>query len=305
LIDWLSTTAPPLLVTARDRALWDPDRPEETAALDAALAAAGAAALHDIRTDPGGRGGANASVPRLARRPGRPSGTAAGRRAGRLRLHASVAPALAYDLSEPNTDRLLGPALPYARAMLGARAIHEWAHLAVDAGWVPRAVGPSEWTAAVEALAAELDAAIAHAPREVRARGERALLGLRGDGSPGARLAAVFVSRLPDYQSNLLATRFWDPAERETYVRQNIRPLRAEYPPERIWSMLVRYLYEFQYLEFSDMVDKRRYFTTVTWFEREFLHAKVLEESRFDALCRAAALVCRAHAVDESRFRFE
>ena len=31
--------------------------------------------------------------------------------------------------------------------MLGARTVHEWAHLAVDAGWVPRVVGEPEFAA--------------------------------------------------------------------------------------------------------------------------------------------------------------
>ena len=47
---------------------------------------------------------------------------------------------IAYNLDEPGMERLHGPPLPFARAMVGARTVHEWAHLADDAGWVPRTV---------------------------------------------------------------------------------------------------------------------------------------------------------------------
>ena len=74
---------------------------------------------------------------------------------------------LAYNLDEPGIDRLHGPALPYARAMLGARTVHEWAHLAVDAGWVPLAVPAAELAQRVAALAARLEALIAAAPNAI------------------------------------------------------------------------------------------------------------------------------------------
>jgi len=69
--------------------------------------------------------------------------------------------------------RLRGPTLPYARAMLAARTVHEWAHLAVDAGWVPLTSGEREYEARVSALVRELDATIA-AARPAVARATRA-----------------------------------------------------------------------------------------------------------------------------------
>src|SRR4029077_20269193 len=65
---------------------------------------------------------------------------------------------IAYNLHEPGMERLRGPALPFARAMLAARTMHEWAHLAVDAGWVRRSVDADGWRERVAALAAALGA---------------------------------------------------------------------------------------------------------------------------------------------------
>jgi hypothetical protein len=53
---------------------------------------------------------------------------------------------------------------------------------------------------------------------------------------------------MPDYRANLVARELLTQAERETYVRHNIRSLRDEYPPPLLWRMLIRYLFEYQYL---------------------------------------------------------
>ena len=77
-------------------------------------------------------------------------------------------------------ERLHGPALPYARAMVGARTVHEWAHLAVDAG-----LGAADRRRATSIARcaprwrAELDAAIAAAPAGVRRADGRDLAGAR------------------------------------------------------------------------------------------------------------------------------
>ena len=99
-------------------------------------------------------------------------------------------------------ERLHGPALPYARAMLGARTAHEWAHLAVAAGWVPRTVVARASTRALRAaLAAALDAAIAAAPAAVRrATAADLARARRASAAPAhalARLTAHPHARLP------------------------------------------------------------------------------------------------------------
>jgi hypothetical protein len=113
----------------------------------------------------------------------------------------------------------------------------------------------------------------------------------------------MLLTRMPDYQANLVAHRFLDSHELETYVRHNVRTLRADYPPARLWRMLVRYLYEYQYLSFSAVGDPHTYFIRSTWFEEDFVATGVLDADRFETLARAVAALCGSYAVDESRFR--
>jgi hypothetical protein len=193
--------------------------------------------------------------------------------------------------------------LPYARAMLAARTIHEWAHLGVDAGLVPRGVDEHAWRGLVATLAEMLDDTIDRAPRPVRERCASDVRVLARDGSPGTALAEIFVGRLPDYQSNLLGFPFLSLAEREAYVRQNIRPLAREYPPAQLWRQLVRAVYEYQYLGFSRVPDRRRYFAGTTRLESDFIACGALDEARFDALVEAARALCAVYEVDRSRVR--
>lgn len=301
---WLAADAPPLLVTERRGAIvWDPDAPGRTDVLRARLAGAAAAVLHDVRADlevvAGHTRRFRAALADAAALPA-PDPTTA--QSGYSYLHVARA-LIAYNLDEPGIERLAGPALPYARAMLGARTIHEWAHLGVDAGLVPRTVGDAEWRSLLGDFARPLDEAIAAAPRAIRERCSEDLRLLSRDGTPGAALATIFASRIPDYQSNLLGFPFLSLAEREAYVRQNIRPLAREYAPAQLWRHLVRALYEFQYLGFSLVPDRRRYFVGTTRFEQDFVASGALDARRFDELAEAARALCAAHAVDASRVR--
>src|SRR5262249_39186554 len=139
---------------------------------------------------------------------------------------------IAYNLHEPGMERLLAPGIPYARDMLGARTVHEWAHRAADAGWVPRSVDEGRWRELTGAFAEQLERLLAAAPRHARELAPAGVGGARDARAAGAFLCEAFLSRLPDYQANLVADHFWSPAEREAYVLQNIRPLRAEYTPD-------------------------------------------------------------------------
>jgi hypothetical protein len=306
LLDWLAGTAPPLLVVAGDgRVLWDPHAAARVAALRAELKRSCGAAVRDVHRD-------LEVIDRHTRRflaalrdPGAlPAAAAEAEQRGYVFMHHQRR-LLAYNLDEPDVDRRNGPALPYARAMLGARAVHEWAHLAVDAGWVPSA-DPILYARRLDALAVVLDDAVTSAAAVVRrttAEDLAALVAAERTRSPGSALARVLVRRMPDFQSNLLAQRFLDDAERETYVRQNVRSLRAEYPPARRWRMLVRHLYEYQYLRFSAVADPRTFFLRSTWFDSDVLASGMLDEARFDALSAAVAAICDGYAVDESRFQ--
>jgi hypothetical protein len=96
-------------------------------------------------------------------------------------------------------------------------------------------------------------------------------------------------------------------AEREVYARHNVRSLRGEYAAPLLWRMLVRYLFEYQYLApalgLTRIDDPRSFFLSSTWFADDFLASGVLDEPRFDALAAAVARLCACHAVDASRLR--
>jgi hypothetical protein len=305
LLEWLADSAPLVLIVGGDgRVLWTPDAAGRVSALREALQRACGAAVRDVHRDLEIVDRQTRRVLGALREPAAlPAVASETEQRGYVFLHRERR-LLAYNLDEPGVDRCNGPALPFARAMLGARAAHEWAHLAVDAAWVP-CREPHQLAHRVEALAARFDAAIAAAPAAVSATTAAdldSLVGSEHAASPGAALAAVLVRRMPDFQANLLAQRFLDNAERETYVRHNIRTLRGQYPPAKLWRMLTRYLHELQYLRFSAVADARAFFLRSTWCDADFIDSGVLRASDFDALAAAVAAICDCYAVDETRF---
>jgi hypothetical protein len=368
LCEWLSAAAPPLLLVAGKRIVWDPEAPRRLGALRNLLRQASGTAVRDVDADlrvidahtraflarishqtpsrehaAGRRSSARGLRPTQAYsavcRGGRRehglemqtdprSQQVAGEKCGLGAAADDLPPPardtaqsgyaymhrtrrlIAYNLHEEGMERLEGPALPYARAMLGARTVHEWAHLAVDAGWVPCVVAASEWEMRMAALAATLDDVVAGAPAELRAQTREDLAMLRQNearpaASAGVLLCRLLLKRMPDYQANLLACRFLSPIERETYVRHNIRTLRDRYGPAQRWRMLIRYLTEYQYLRFSAVADARTFFVRSTWFDADFFASGLLDEARFDELAAGVARLCDAYAVDEHRLRLE
>lgn len=301
LCSWLSTTAPPVLIVDRGRILWDPEQPSALGRARGALKQATGAAVRAVAAD-------LAVIDRHTRRvlaavadpaalPAPPPDT---EQRGYAYLHTGRR-LIAYDLREPGMERLAGPDLPYARAMLGARVVHEWAHLAAMAGWVPRTVDAAEYALRVAAFATQMESVIAAAPRRLREAAASDLAALAGSAPPGEALASLLLTRVSDYQANVVAWPFLDERERETYVRHNIRTLRPFYQPQQRWRMLVRYLYEYQYLGLSAIEDPRTFFFRSTWFDADFVNAGVLDEERFDALAAAVRALCACHAVDTAR----
>jgi hypothetical protein len=71
--------------------------------------------------------------------------------------------------------------------------------------------------------------------------------------------------------------------------------------------MLIRYLFEYQYLMpalgLTRLEDPRSFFFHSTWFADDFLATGVVDEARFDALALAVARLCACHAVDAARLR--
>lgn len=72
--------------------------------------------------------------------------------------------------------------------------------------------------------------------------------------------------------------------------------------------MLLRYLYEYQYLGSvlgsAGIADRRAFLVHSTWFDADFFAPGVLDEARFDALAAAVARLCACYALDEAKFRF-
>ncbi|MEO8603651.1 MAG: hypothetical protein ABI629_13845, partial [bacterium] len=295
---WLTSTAPPLLITARpNRIVWDPAEPARLGALRGELKRCAGAALRDVRAD------LLVAVDKTRRclaaltdpRSLPPVGEA--EQGGYVYMHQSRG-LLAYNLDEPGTERRNAPALPFAHAMLGARAVHEWAHRAVDAGAVPRCVDTEEYDRRQAILATQLEEVIAAAPAAIRATAQADLDALCASEAcpPGTALARLIGRRMDDWRANLFAQPLLDEAERESYVRQNVRTLRGEYPPARRWRLLIRYLYEYQYLRFSAVEDRRGFFFTSTWFDADFLATGILDAARFDTLAAAVTALCDCYA---------
>ena len=308
LCDWLTAHAPPLLVASTGgRIVWDPEEPRRLGGLRAELKSADGAAVRRIADD----------LRLIARHThmfldavvdpdALPRPTATTEQRGYTYLDGARR-LIAYNLREAGMERLLGPPLPYEHAMLGARTAHEWAHLADAAGWAPRLATDERFAELEASLAAEIDAAIGRAPEAIRAHTTTDLRELSSAGSPGLGLVRVLLTRMPDYRANLLARRFMNEAERETYVRQNIRTLRPSYPRERSWRMLIRYLYEYQYLgshlALTAMTDPREYFMDGTGFGRDFFATRTLDEPAFERMADGVARICACWGVDERHFR--
>ena len=302
---WLASDVPPLLVTAeRGSVVWDPDHPERVGTLRTILKRGDAAAVEAIGTDlrivaRHTRAFRDALVdPDALPAPSPDTG-----QSGYSYLHRERA-MIAYNLEEPGMERLRGPALPYAAAMLGARTVHEWAHLAVDAGWMPCVVTDAELAARQQRMAELLTRAIAGQPAALRTMTARDLADVGAGGAPADGLVRLFLARMADWQANLLARRFLSDIEMETYVRHNVRTLRPSYPPTQLFRMLVRYLFEYQYLALSAVPDPAKFLMRSTWFDQDFMASGVLDAATFAALADAGAHLCASWAVDEARFAF-
>jgi hypothetical protein len=300
---WLRIDRPGVLVTGGSgRILWDPDHAGDTRTITRVLRESPEAAVRSLRAD-------LSLIHRHSRRflaslrdpDALPAPDPETDQGGLSYLHVERR-LIAYSLEEPGTDRLRVPAPPYERLMLGARTVHEWAHLAVDGACVP--IAP-ERTEEHERLRVELveifEEICRDAPGDVREHTKEDLARFAPRTS-GEGLAAIPIGRVPDYQSNLLAQRYLSPTERETYVRNNVYSLALAYPSTALFRRLARYAFEYQYLRFSAVDDPRRYLLASTWFDAEYLETGILDEARLDRLLETVGRLLDCYAVDESRF---
>ena len=309
LCEWLAAEVPPLLVMATPaRVAWDPDAPDRVGAVRTILETADAVAVERVHRD-------LERVATLTRRfqgavvdpAALPPPAANTLQNGYTYLHASRR-LIAYDLQEPGMERLAGPALPYEHAMVGARTAHEWAHLADAAGFVPRMASPEDWASLRTELSVGLDDAIAHASAAVRSRTATDLATLAAGRPVGVALGRLLVTRMPDYRANLVARRLTTDDEAETYVRHNVRALGAEYGADTAWRLLLRYLFEYQYLApalgLTRLADARTYFVASTGIADALFATGVIDEVRFDALAAIVGRLCTSYAIDATRLRF-
>jgi hypothetical protein len=109
---------------------------------------------------------------------------------------------------------------------------------------------------------------------------------------------------MPDFQANLLASRYLPPDEMETYVRTNVRALLFDTQTTGLLTRLSRHAYEYQYLRFSRMEERLGYFLDSTWFKELYLKPRFLDEDQLDRLLILMGELCDAYTIDESKFRF-
>jgi hypothetical protein len=168
---------------------------------------------------------------------------------------------LIYDLDARGLARRSLPASELSRWMLGARATHEWCHLAVSAGWM--GAGVEGDPSAVARLAPRFDELCQRARSRAELAPELARLGAE----PGVALARVALARAPDFASNQLAARLLGDSELQTYVRNNVAGRLGELPPGSLLTALARASFEIRYLELIGIRDPVAWYAESSWFD--------------------------------------
>lgn len=300
LAGWLAEAAPELaLVGPGGKVLWDYRQPDQQTALRPLLSEASAEALASLRSDlelvhqhsrrfldavqdPG-------ALPRCSDEVSQEGGTY---------LHTDLG-RIAFDLSQqPTWAPLHEPAPPFQRLLLGARVVHEFGHLADEAGLLGLLPGREaereraleQWSASFGRIVHRFPGALQDRAREQVGCGPRADL--------GRALVDFTLTRFPDFVANLVLQAFAEPAELEAYVRVNARSHREEGlgPCE----LLSRYVHEYQYLRLSRLVsDPFAYFVAVTGIERLFCDTGLLQLSQLEELFGDMARVCDCYGFHE------
>jgi len=196
---------------------------------------------------------------------------------------------------------LVEPCPPFQRLLLGARVVHEWGHLADEAGLVRVPVERrAEYAEAVRALEEAFARVVAAMPpplQELTAR-EQAELAPEAR-TPGEALAAATLVRLPDWAANRINHAFARPEEVEAYVRVNVRPHVGErLTPAR---MLARYALEYQYLRLSAVADRVGYFFDVSGVGPLFFETGVTPRHLLVDVLAATGRVCDCYELDRTR----
>jgi hypothetical protein len=203
---------------------------------------------------------------------------------------------IAYALEQPGIMPLREEAPPYHRLLLEARAMHEWGHVAVEAGVVRV---PPHRRRDLEAARADIAAIFARVvnglPADVQPLVDDELRAIRGEGT---RLEDLPLARIEDYGANVLVRRLLSPESLHAYARANVRSRAAE--DIGLLRKLARYAFEVQYLWLAGLEDPWSYFLASTYFREEYISAGVIHEDTARALVDAVGRACACHELDES-----
>lgn len=298
---WLAEERPSVLVTdANGSPLWDPDAPDEVAALEAALEGALPQAARSLQADLQVVGDKTRAFLSSLRDPDAlPLTTGEVEQTGGVFLHDKRR-VVVYCLEQPGLDPRREPAPAYHRMLLAARTIHEWGHLADAAGWlgVPQSEGEAH-QAAKTRVGAAVDAILDAAPGAFQ-KGAAEHAESTGQ-SAGVVVCDLVAHRIPDYVSNLLARRYLQPAELEAYVRANVHPHFDEVLSPL--QLLARHAFEYQYLGLGLSPDPLRYFLQSTWFSTYLIDTGAIELPALAELLESVGALCGCYRVDEGAFR--
>lgn len=301
LVDWLAESAPMVLLSDHlGGTLWDPDRPAEVDAIRAVVEGIPSRAAQSLIEDwslidrhSGRFLDALTDQEELA-----PPGDSLDQEDG-IYLHAGRK-IIAYCLVQPGFKTLAEEAPPYHRLLVGARTLHEWSHLAADAGIVrvPERM-KEEHDESHQELIALFDRIVTRAPDAHRQSARREVELLRRE---GYHLGDMPLQRVGDYQANLLARMFLSAGEMEAYVRANVRPLIDE---EEVgpYLRLARHAYEYQYLTLSRIDDPFEYFLSCTWFAEDLIHTGIISENGARELFHAVSALFACYEIDTARIR--
>jgi hypothetical protein len=206
---------------------------------------------------------------------------------------------IAYALVQPGLDVRIEAAPPFHRLLLAARVAHEWGHLAVDGGAVPVPLANrGAFGEAESELRALFLRVVRTAPDAAKGAIEAELAELERE---RIRIETLPLARIEDYRSNVLFRRVLSTAEREAYIRVNIRSLLTE--PIGVIPKLARYAYESQYLWLSEMPDPWHYLFSCTYLREEMVESDLVSEATLRELVAIVGRLCRAYEVDVTKLK--
>ncbi len=302
--DWLRARRPPILLAgSKGETVWDPSSPNHLGPLKNAIprtdARCAASMIADLTVMADRTGAFLAKVRDPAGLPASSGAVDAGD-------GVWVVPArrlLAYALVQRGLRPTEEPAPPLWRWLLAARAAHEWAHLAEDAGWVAvpehrreeHASALKEVDGAFQRIidgAAPVFAAVA--------AGEASKSGAAAGASPAATFTRMVFARVGDWRANLLAREILPPEELWAYARQNARThAQSGLGP---FAQLARHAIEVHYLALAGAEDPAGALFASTFFADHFVAAGLADEARVRELFAASGRALACWEIDRSRF---